>query len=94
MTGLVRRLVDTGLPYMQAQQFAGLEEIITEQVLDGMLEKDTNGDPVPVWVGRTFTYDGSNNLETETVDDGADVWIKTYGYTAGNQTSDSGWVKQ
>lgn len=57
-------------------------------------DADTNGDLVPTWKAQTFTYDGSNNLETATVMDGTDTWVRTYVYTGGNMTSDSGWVKQ
>jgi YD repeat-containing protein len=59
-----------------------------------MSEKDTSGSAVPTWKGRTYTYDGSGNPQTETVTDGTDTWVKTYTYTGGTLAADSGWVKQ
>jgi len=55
---------------------------------------DTNGDPVPTYKGHTFTYDTSGNTQTDTVSDGSTTWVRTYTYTNGQQTADSGWVKQ
>lgn len=57
-------------------------------------ERDTQGRSVPIWKAHTYTYDSSGNLATDTVVDGENVWIRTYGWTNGAQTSDSGWVKQ
>lgn len=59
-----------------------------------VIELDTAGNPVPTYLPQTFGYDGSNNLQTATITFGADSWVKTYMYTGGNQTGDSGWVKQ
>lgn len=59
-----------------------------------VIDLDTAGNPVPTYLASVFTYDVSNNLETETITNGPDVWVKTFTYTLGNQTSDSGWVKQ
>lgn len=55
---------------------------------------DTDGNPVPVWKAHTFTYDGSGNLSTDTVTDGTDTWVKSFIWTSGALTMDSGWVKQ
>lgn len=55
---------------------------------------DTSGNVVPVWKPHTFTYDSSGNLSTDTVKDGPKTWVRTYMWTNGAQTSDSGWVKQ
>lgn len=41
-------------------------------------ELDTDGNPVPVFKDRTYTYDGSGNLATDTVTDGTDTWVRTY----------------
>lgn len=54
---------------------------------------DTDGNPVPLNKAHTFTYDTSGNLQTDTVTDGASSWTRTFTYTNGNQTADSGWVK-
>lgn len=55
---------------------------------------DTNGAPVPTYKPHSYTYDGSGNLATDTVTDGTSTWVRTYTYTNGAQTTDSGWVKQ
>lgn len=56
---------------------------------------DTEGSMVPTWMRHTFTYDLSQNVETDTVH-GADgqTWVRTYEWTAGALASDSGWIKQ
>ena len=56
--------------------------------------RDTAGNEVPVWKARTFAYDTSGNLSTETISDGGSQWVRTYSYAQGAQTTDSGWVKQ
>lgn len=33
-------------------------------------------------------------LVTDTATNGTSTWVKTYGYTSGNLTSESKWVKQ
>lgn len=58
------------------------------------VERDTDGNPVPTWTGHTYTYDGSGNLETDTVTDGTDTWVRTYTWAGSALSSDSGWVKQ
>lgn len=55
---------------------------------------DTNGNIVSTWKAHEFTYDGSGNLVTDTVTDGVNTWVRTYVWTNGAQTGDSGWVKQ
>lgn len=57
-------------------------------------EMDTEGRLVPVNAGHTFTYDGNGNLKTDTVSDATGAWVRTYTYTGGVQSADSGWVKQ
>lgn len=59
-----------------------------------MEDRDTNGDPVPTYKGHAYTYDANGNLETDTVTDGTDTWVRTYDWDNGVQLSDSGWVKQ
>ena len=90
MSGLVRRLVDSGMDYRQALQFDDLEA----RILEAVTERDTQGNLVPTYRGHTYTYDTSGNLETDTVTDGEDTWVRTYSYDNGVQTADSGWVKQ
>jgi hypothetical protein len=58
------------------------------------VDLDTNAGIVPTWKAHTYTYDGSNNLKTDSVTDGANTWVKTFVYENGYQVSDSGWVKQ
>lgn len=55
---------------------------------------DTQGNPVPVYAAHAYTYDGSGNLQTDTVTDGTNTWVRTYMWSNGAQESDSGWVKQ
>lgn len=43
---------------------------------------------------HSYTYDGSNNLLTETVTKGNTAFVKTYTYSGGNLASESAWVKQ
>lgn len=57
-------------------------------------ERDIGGNIVPTWLPQAFTYDGSNNLKTATVTGDGGTWVRTFTYTNGNQTLDSGWVKQ
>lgn len=57
-------------------------------------ELDTAGNPVPTYKAHNFAYDGSGNLTTDTVTDGAATWVRTYTYTATGVSTDSGWVKQ
>lgn len=59
-----------------------------------IIDLDTDGEPVPTYLPTTFTYDGQNNLQTATVTSGTDTWVRTYTISGGNQTADSGWVKQ
>lgn len=58
------------------------------------MERDTDGNPVPTWLGQSYTYDGSGNRETATVTDGTDTWVATYTYSGGDLVAESGWVKQ
>lgn len=57
-------------------------------------ELDTQGNPVPTYRQHIFTYDGSGNLVTDTVTDGASTWVRSYTYTPSGPETDSGWVKQ
>jgi YD repeat-containing protein len=59
-----------------------------------VVDRDTDGNPVPTYKAHAYTYDGSGNLQTDTVTDGATSWVRTYMWSNGAQTSDSGWVKQ
>lgn len=65
---------------------------LSMQALDG--DRDTDGYPVPTYKAHTFTYDGSGNLQTDTVTDGANTWVRTYTWTGSDMSSDSGWVRQ
>lgn len=65
---------------------------IVGSVLDG--EYDRTGEKVPVNMGHKYTYDTSGNLVTDTVTDGTSTWVRTYTWSNGYQTEDSGWVKQ
>jgi YD repeat-containing protein len=58
------------------------------------VELDTNAGIAPTWKAHAYTYDGSNNLKTDTITDGTNIWVKTFVYENGYQVSDSGWVKQ
>lgn len=60
----------------------------------GGTDLDTTGNVVPTYKAHTFTYDTSGNLVTDTVTDGVSSWVRTYTYSGGVQTTDSGWVKQ
>ena len=57
-------------------------------------DRDEDGNVVPTHKGHSYSYDSSGNLATDTVTDGDDVWVRTYTWANGAQTSDSGWVKQ
>jgi len=57
-------------------------------------DRDTAGNIVPTWKAHSYTYDNSGNLSTDTVTDGSGTWVRTYMWSNGAQTSDSGWVKQ
>lgn len=94
MTNLVRRLCDTGMAYQQAVQFDELEASIETQIMEAAMDRDTEGGIVPTHKAHTYTYDTSGNLETDTVSDGANTWVRTYSYDDGVQVADSGWVKQ
>ncbi|TKD50214.1 hypothetical protein [Sphingomonas baiyangensis] len=59
-----------------------------------LVERDTDGNPVPTHKAHAYTYDSSGNLHTDTVTDGADRWVRTLEWGNGVQTGDSGWVKQ
>jgi hypothetical protein len=48
----------------------------------------------PDSLAHTYTYNGSSLILTDTVNDGVNTYVKTYGYTGSNLTSESGWVKQ
>lgn len=43
---------------------------------------------------HAYTYDGSNNMTTDTATNGAVVRVKTISWTAGNMTAESKWVVQ
>jgi hypothetical protein len=55
---------------------------------------DTGGAVVPTWMPHAFTYDGSGNVATDTVMGMSGTWVRTYTWTSGALSSDSGWVKQ
>lgn len=57
-------------------------------------DRDNDGAPVPTWKPHTFTYDDLGKLITDTVMNGASVWVRTYQWDGDNQSADSGWVKQ
>jgi YD repeat-containing protein len=43
---------------------------------------------------HAYGYDGSGNLTTDTWTVNANVYLKTFSYTAGNLTGETDWVKQ
>lgn len=45
-------------------------------------------------VPHVYGYDGSGKLITDTIVFGGPSFVKTYTYTNGNITNESGWVKQ
>lgn len=82
-----------GLPqpvYIVGAGLAGLNNVLPVR----LVETDTTGGAVPTWKAHSFTYDGSGNLATDTVTDGANTWVRTYMWSNGAPTTDSGWVKQ
>jgi hypothetical protein len=76
-------------PRLVAQAFRELQARVETSV-----ERDVDGNPVPVWKPHTFTYNESGGLETDTITDGTYTWVRTYSYDNGAQIADSGWVKQ
>lgn len=48
----------------------------------------------PASCSHAYTYDGANNMTTDTATDGAVVRVKTLTYTSGNMTSETKWVVQ
>lgn len=48
----------------------------------------------PTSLAHVYTYDGSNNLLTDTCTDGAKTWKKTFTYTSSLLTAESAWVVQ
>lgn len=55
---------------------------------------DTQGNMVPTWMPHAYTYDASGNTATDTVMGTSATWVRTYTWTAGALSTDSGWVKQ
>lgn len=43
---------------------------------------------------HTYSYNGDGTVNTDTVTNGTDTWVKTYGYTGGKMTSETAWVLQ
>lgn len=81
-------------PDGETVNLAGLLQALNANGSTNMEALDTNGNLVPVNKAHQFTYDTSGNLQTDTVIDGNSMWVRTYSYANGNQTADSGWVKQ
>lgn len=77
---------NTGLPVSFASGGA--------QTTMGSADLDTGGDKVPTYKAHSYTYDNSGNLATDTVTDGGTSWVRTYQWSNGALSSDSGWVKQ
>ena len=48
----------------------------------------------PASCSHAYTYDGANNMTTDTATNGAVVRVKTLAYTSGNLTSETKWVVQ
>lgn len=48
----------------------------------------------PSSLPHAYGYNGDGTLATDTVTVGDRTWVKTYTYTAGNLTSETGWVRQ
>jgi hypothetical protein len=62
----------------------------------GMDGYDSNGGPLPLgfdFLPQVLAYDGSDRLQTITVEHGADTYTQTFTYTGGLLTGVSAWVK-
>lgn len=58
-----------------------------------MIQDDQGNYINPAAWPQSYTYDGSGNLETISFTDGTFTWTKTFTYSAGNMTGESGWVR-
>lgn len=72
-----------------AERLAALEDDVA-----GINERDTDGRIVPVWKPHLYSYNGDGKKVTDTVVDGDNTWVRTFTWTGGLQTADSGWVKE
>jgi hypothetical protein len=55
---------------------------------------DTTGRFIPDDAPETATYNADGTVATITKTWQSSTWVWTFGYTSGNLTSSSGWVKQ
>lgn len=46
----------------------------------------------PDSLAHSYTYTGSNQIQTDTCTDGVNTWTKTYTYTGSNLTAVTAWV--
>jgi hypothetical protein len=63
---------------------------VINYVMDSMGENALSPDSLP----HVRTYNGSNQILTDTVTDGTNTWVQTYTYTGSNLTGLSAWVLQ
>jgi YD repeat-containing protein len=54
----------------------------------------TTGEVFPEDSPKSYTYDGSGNIETVTATWEGETYLKTLTYNAGKLASETGWVKQ
>lgn len=57
------------------------------------MSQDTKREFVPEGVDE-YTYNADGTVATITRTSLTETWLRTYTYTSGNMTNDSGWVKQ
>ena len=86
---------ETGLPYAAS----GISPLTDAQLRSTPLPvreitADSLGAPFDLDAcAHTYAYN-AGLLVADTATSSAGIWVKTYGYTAGNLTSESKWVKQ
>lgn len=84
-----------------AAEMAGRSPAYVEKSSDGAVigavesvVLDSSGKPVnPDNFAQVLTYNADGTLATVAFTDGTNTWTKTMGYTSGNLTSVSAWVK-
>lgn len=83
-------------PRLVSQAIRELQRVFAtpEYVREMLMDLDTDGNPVPTYKAHIYTYDGSGNLQTDTITDGTNTWVRTYDTSPTGPISDSGWVKQ
>jgi hypothetical protein len=46
------------------------------------------------FLAHTYVFNGDGTIGSDTCTDGVNSWTKTYGYTTGNLTSETTWMRQ